>query len=50
MLRWCRLEKNRQSGKTDANSVGFYIYVVGCLLCSFFGAVIGWIIRDMLIR
>ena len=47
MARWCRLE-NGQSEKTNTDSVGFCIYVFGCLLCSLFGGVIGWVIRDML--
>lgn len=30
--------------------VCFHVYVIGCLLCTFFGGIIGWAIRDMLIK
>lgn len=45
-------EANGQSEKNSQNSntVCYWVYVASCLLCSFFGGIIGWVIRDMLIR
>lgn len=34
----------------NRHSVDYHIYLMSCSLCAFFGGVIGWAIRDMLIK
>ena len=41
-------ENNGQS--EDAYRMDFGIYVIGCICCSVFGGVIGWVLRTLLVR
>ncbi len=44
-------ENNGQSESSyEKHFISFRVYVLGCLLCTFFGGVIGWAIRDMLVK